>query len=135
MVSDRRARDDGAAVVEFVLVSVLVLALFLAVLDFGLTVFVRNTLTATAAEGARYGARADRLPEDGRAQTEALLVQTWTGRTVDTVTADYATVDGVRTVAVRIEADVPGIGFLPLVPHLTVTGHAFAENQLVTDGG
>ena len=124
---ERSDGDDGSAVVEFVLVSVLLLALFLAVLDLGLTIFVRNTLVATAAEGARYGANADRTPDDALGRTRDVLRSSLSGRWVDDVTAGYADVDGVRTVAVRIEGDVPALGFIPFAPHLSVTGHAFAE--------
>ena len=42
----RRPRDDGAAVVEFVLVGVLLTALFLALVQLGLALHVRNTLQA-----------------------------------------------------------------------------------------
>ena len=44
--------DAGAAVVEFVLVSVLLLGLFLSVLQVGFALYVRNTLVACAADGA-----------------------------------------------------------------------------------
>jgi hypothetical protein len=53
------ARDDSGAAVEFVLVGVLVCALFLGILEIGLALHVRNTLVACAAEGARYAANAD----------------------------------------------------------------------------
>lgn len=42
--------------VDFVLVSVLLTALFLAVVQLALALHVRTTLQACAAEGARYGA-------------------------------------------------------------------------------
>ena len=52
----------GSAVVDFTLVGVLLTFLFLALLQLGLALHVRNTLVASAAEGARYGANADRNP-------------------------------------------------------------------------
>ena len=64
------ARDDrGSAVVEFTLVGVLLTVLFLALLQLGLALHVRNTLVASAAEGARYAANADRTPDEGAAVT------------------------------------------------------------------
>lgn len=54
-------RDEGSAVVDVVLVSVLVVVLFLVVAQVGLALHVRNVLVA-AAEGARYAANADRRP-------------------------------------------------------------------------
>ena len=45
--------DDGSAVVDFTLVGILLTFLFLALLQLGLALHVRNTLVASAAEGAR----------------------------------------------------------------------------------
>jgi len=55
----RPAGDGGAAVVDFVLVSVLVVALFLVALQVGLVLHARNVLVSSAQEGARYAANAD----------------------------------------------------------------------------
>ncbi|HET9944946.1 MAG TPA: TadE family protein, partial [Actinomycetes bacterium] len=66
-------RDDGSAVVEFVLVGVLLTALFLALVQLGLALHVRNTLQASAAEGARFAANADRTQADGEAVARELI--------------------------------------------------------------
>jgi Flp pilus assembly protein TadG len=50
--------DRGSAVVEFVLVSLLIMLLLLAVLQVAVYVHVRNVVTASAQEGARYAANA-----------------------------------------------------------------------------
>ena len=51
--STPRSRDErGSAVVDFVLVSMLVVPLFLGILQVGLYLYVRNTVTAAASEGA-----------------------------------------------------------------------------------
>ena len=50
--------DRGSAVVEFALVTPLLLLVALAVLQITLALHVRSTLTAAAAEGARAGALA-----------------------------------------------------------------------------
>ena len=52
-------RERGGAVVEFVFVSVLVVVLLLAVLQVAVYVHVRNVVTASAQEGARFAANAD----------------------------------------------------------------------------
>ena len=70
-MSERRGgRHDeaGAAVVDFVLVMLLLVPLFLGILQVGLVLHVRNTLTAAASEGARYAATVDRGPEEGAAR-------------------------------------------------------------------
>ena len=57
-----RPADDGergSAVVEFVLISLLILTLLLAVLQVAVYVHVRNVVTASAQEGARFAANAD----------------------------------------------------------------------------
>ena len=51
--------ERGSAVVDFVLVSVLILTLLLAVLQVAVYVHLRNVVTASAQEGARFGANAD----------------------------------------------------------------------------
>ncbi|MGZ4598201.1 MAG: TadE/TadG family type IV pilus assembly protein, partial [Actinomycetes bacterium] len=70
----RRSYDDeGAAIVDFTLVGILLTVLFLALLQLGLALHVRNTLVASAAEGARYAANADRSPASGAAVTRQLI--------------------------------------------------------------
>jgi len=61
---DGGSAERGSAVVDFVLVSVLLLVLFLGVIQVALAQHVRSMLVDSAAEGARYGARADRDPDD-----------------------------------------------------------------------
>ena len=63
--------DRGSAVVEFVLVGTLLVALFLGVLQLGLYLHMRNVVVASLAEGAREAANADRDCADGTARTIA----------------------------------------------------------------
>jgi hypothetical protein len=126
-----RARwgQAGAAVADFVLVSALVTLLFLAVFQVGLALHIRNTLISCAAEGARYGARADRDPEDGVARAQELIRESLADRYADDVSATTTTAGGVVVVEVRVSAPLPVLG--PLGPDrtLSVQAHAFAENQ------
>lgn len=119
--------DDGAAVVDFVLVGVLLTVLFVALLQLGLALHVRNTLTAAAAEGARYGANADRSPADGAAVARRLIRESLADSFADDVTAGTETVDGVPTVVVRVRARLPVIGLLGPARSLSVRGHALEE--------
>ena len=66
---DGPAGDRGAAVVEFTLVSVLVVFLFLLVMQVGLVLHARNVLVSAAQDGARLAANADRSASDGVART------------------------------------------------------------------
>lgn len=78
----RLGRERGAAAADFALVSGLLAVLFLAMLQLGYALHVRNTSTAHAVEGARVGGRADLTPADGAARTEELLATTLPGRAV-----------------------------------------------------
>ncbi len=129
-VAGARSRDErGSAVVDFALVSVLVLALFLAVLQLGFALHVRNTLISCASEGARYGARADAEPGDGTARTRELVTASLSARYAADVTAGVAVVAGARVVTVRVRAPLPVFGPLGISGGLDVTGRAFEEDQ------
>lgn len=124
-VPDRR--DAGAAVVDFVLVSVVLLTLFLGVVQLGVALHVRNTLVAAAAEGARYGANADRSAADGEQRTRELVATSLSSGLVQEVAAGYQDVAGAATVVVEIRARLPLVGLLGPARGLVVRGHAFAE--------
>lgn len=122
------ARDDrGSAIVEFTLVGVLLTMLFLALLQLGLALHVRNTLVASAAEGARYAANADREPVDGEAVTRLLIRSALADSFADRVTSGFETVDGVPTVYVQVDATLPLVGMLGPSRGITVRGHALEE--------
>lgn len=125
-----RRADDGAAVVDFVLVSVLVLALFLVVLQVGVVLHVRDVVAASAAEGARFGAAADRTPEEGAVRAEEVIAEGLGGRVARSVHCTAlpgAEVDGAPVVDIRCTGPLPVV-FLPAGPlTLTVHGHALEE--------
>jgi Flp pilus assembly protein TadG len=117
-------------VVEFVLVSTLLLFLFLGVIQVGLVLYVRNVLAANAAEGARHGANLGVDPADGGPYAQQLIAGTIPGRAAD-ATCDGVQVTGpagVPLVQVTCRTRVP----LSLLPFgggvtITVTGHAVKE--------
>ena len=125
----RTARRDerGAAVVDFVLVLVVVVPLVLGLLQLGLVLHVRNTLTAAASEGARYAATVDRAPGAGVERTRSQVSGALAGRFARQVTARAVTIDGVAGIEVEVRAEVPALGLWgPAVP-LDVFGHAVEE--------
>lgn len=124
-----RARDRGAAAVEFALVSSLVVLLFLAAVQIGYALHVRNTATAHVIEGARVGARADNTPADGVVRATELLATTLPGRYGTTVTGRAAVVGGVNVVQISAELPLPVLGPLGIPGTMTVTGQAYAEDQ------
>jgi Flp pilus assembly protein TadG len=124
-------RDQrGSAVVEFTLVSVVLVGLFLAVVQVGLVLHVRNTLVACAAEGARYAANADRGLADGEARTAALIAASLSADSVDDVSSRYVSTGGVELVEVRVTTTLPLFGWLGIDRGLTVSGHAVEEGTL-----
>jgi Flp pilus assembly protein TadG len=113
----RAARaDDGAAVAEFALVAVLLIFLFLAVAQVGVYLHVRNVVTASAAEGARYAANADVPAEAGGPRAAALIgtsVGPLTGAALSCRSSQVAGPAGVPVVEVDCEGAVP-VFFAPL---------------------
>ncbi|MEO6885472.1 MAG: TadE/TadG family type IV pilus assembly protein [Jatrophihabitantaceae bacterium] len=67
------ADDGGAAVVDFVMVSVLLVFLLFAVLQVAVYVYSKNVIGAAAADGARYGANAGVDPTEGGRRADALI--------------------------------------------------------------
>jgi Flp pilus assembly protein TadG len=124
--------ERGSAVVDFVLVSVLVMALLLAVLQVAVYVHVRNVVTASAQEGARYAAAAD-VPSDAGAERTAQVVARATSvRTAQGLTCtsgEEADPTGVRLVVVRCTGAVPSLlAALGRVLPLQATGRAIKES-------
>jgi len=119
--------------VDFALVGSLLTLVFLSVVQLGLLVHVRNTLVDCAAEGARYGARADRTPPDGIERTRALVASElspgYAARVGARITAGEVDRQGARAVEVRLSAPLPLVGMAGPSGLLTVTGHAYAERQ------
>lgn len=123
----RLSAQRGSAVVEFTLVSVVLTAVFLAVLQLGFVIHVRNTLTACAAEGARHAANANRSLRDGEIRTMNLIEQSISPRFSDDVAARQLTIDGVPTVEVTVRTTLPLIGLIGIERGLVVRGHAVSE--------
>jgi len=119
-------RDEGSAVVEFVLVAPLIVLLACAVLQVALALHVRATLTSAAAEGARAAALAGADPEAGVRRAHILLDENIAASVVRRITAQRSSIGGLPVIAVRIDATLPLVGLLGPTS-LTVTGHALQE--------
>jgi len=121
------SRQRGAAVVDFVLVLVLLIPLFLGVLQVTLVLFVRNTVTAAASEGARYAATLDRDPSDGAARTRDQISGVLAGRYARGVSAHEVTIGGAPAVEVTVHVVVPALGLGGPAVAFDVSGHAVEE--------
>jgi Flp pilus assembly protein TadG len=128
---DRARGDRGTAVVEFTLVSILLVALFLMILQVGLVLHARNVMVSAAQEGARFAANADRSPADGVARTRAALSTSLgadlVGRTAVTPLPGSTTPSGAPVVGIRVSGPAPWV--FRAVGQLTITveGHALEE--------
>ena len=123
-----RARGErGSAVVDFVLVSTILVPLFLGILQVGLFLYVRNTVTAAASEGAHYAAVLNRAPADGAARTRELIGGVVADNLIDSVSADATDVDGQPGVEVSVHAHMPPLGLWGPGISFTVQGHAVKE--------
>lgn len=123
----RRRGQHGSAVVDFVLVLVVLVPIFLGILQVALVLLVRNTLASAASEGARYAATIDRGPADGASRTRSQIEGAISGRFAREVEARPAVVDGAPGVEVVVHATVPALGIGGPGISLTVTGHAVEE--------
>ena len=109
------------------LFAALTTVLFAGVLQLALALHVRSTLVDCAAEGARYGALADRSPADGAARTRELIGMSLSPGFADDVVADDVLVDGTAMVRVTVTAALPVLGLLGPAGTLSVDGHALEE--------
>jgi len=124
-----RVREDrGSAVVEFALVTPLLLLVALAVLQVVLALHVRSTLTAAAAEGARAGALAGAGLAIAESRTRDVLDDALGGDAAQDVVASRTRLEGVEVVRVLVTARLPLLGTLGPTA-LTVEGHAIAERS------
>lgn len=127
-MSRRSVPDDtGSAVVGFVLVSLLTTVVFLGVVQVALALHVRATLVDCAAEGARYGALADRTPADGAARARELVAASLSPRFAERVEGSRTVVGGLDVVRVQIVAPLPVLGLLGPGGVVEVDGHALTE--------
>lgn len=105
----------------------LLVPLVLGIVQVGLVLHVRNTITAAATDGARSGAPLGADPAQASERTRTMIRDALDDRYASDVTAVERRMDGIDVVEVRVRTEVPALGLLgPAVP-LDVTGHAVRE--------
>lgn len=119
--------DGGSSPVEFVLVGTLLTVLTLAVLQFGLAVYVRNVVHDAAVEGAYHAALADTSLADGAQRTRDIVARTVGAEYASDVTVRETSALGHPAVEVRVQATLPLIGLLGAPRSMEVTAHAPLE--------
>ncbi len=123
----RVERERGSAVVEFALVAPLLVAVALAVMQIALTLHVRSTLTAAAAEGARVAALAGSQLSTGERRARELLDGNLAASVVSSVHATRLVEHGIVMTRVRIEARLPLLGLLG-PESMDISAHALQEH-------
>lgn len=126
--------DTGSAVVEFSLVTILLLMLLLSIAQVAVYLHIRNVTAASAAEGARYAANADVDPAQGAARTSDILRRAVGPGTAGRLACTGSVAEGpegVQLSAVRCVGALP-VFFAPLgeLLPLDVTGHAVEEGPI-----
>jgi Flp pilus assembly protein TadG len=121
------AKERGSAVVEFVLVMAVLVPLVLGIVQIGLVLHVRNTLTAAASDGARAAAPLGATTADGVERTRQMIRGALADRYADDVSGSITTMAGVPAAEVVVHAQVPALGVLGPSIDLTATGRAVLE--------
>ncbi len=122
--------ERGSAIVDFVMVGALVLAVFMAVVQLGLALYVRNVITDSAADGARFGGMLGATPADAVVRTRYLMSLALPSSFQADVTAQDTRLGGVPTVQVRVQANLPVFAFTGIGPRIEVVMHALDEAGL-----
>ncbi len=112
---------------DFVLVLVVLIPLFLGIVQVALVLHVRNTLVAAASEGARHAATVDRPTGAGADKARRQIAGALAARFARDVSAHPATVQGAPGVEVQVTAEVPPLGLWGPGVRLHVAGHAVEE--------
>jgi Flp pilus assembly protein TadG len=125
----RPRNERGSALVDFVLVAVLLVPLFLGLLQVALVLHVRNSLASAAAEGARRAATIGSGPGDGVARTRAQIAASVGNRFVTGVEPRRVLVDGAPAVEIVVHARVPALGLGGPAVSFDVSGRAVEERS------
>jgi hypothetical protein len=119
--------DRGSAAVEFVLVSVLLVAVTLSVLQIAFVTHIRSIAIDSAIAGAAHAALADTTDADGVVRTEELIGRGIARGLVQDVSVHSALVGDRDVVVVTASLAIPVIGLWLPVANVEVTGRAFRE--------
>ncbi|MGP9782106.1 TadE family protein [Glutamicibacter sp. AOP12-B1-11] len=109
---------------EFVMITSLLIVITLTLIQLTLVLHVRNTLTDAAANGAHYGALANRTPADAGGRTRLLIAESLHSGFAQNVQVSTSAVGESQLVSVTVSTRVPLIGLLPNGWNLSVRGDA-----------
>ncbi len=128
MATARRRDERGSALVDFTLVSVVLLPIVLGIVQVALVLHVRATLAAAASEGARLAATSGSSPGEGVARTRSQIAEAVGSRYAQHVEVHRVSVDGAPAIEVVVHAEVPALGLGGPGVGFTVSGRAVQED-------
>jgi Flp pilus assembly protein TadG len=121
----RLAGEQGSAVVEFALVTILLVLLLFAVLQITALLYVRSIVSSAAADGARYAANAGVDPAAGGDRANELISRSTGGGLAHAVQCSGEPgrdpVSGLVTARVRCHGQIRSI-LLPIAALVTIDG-------------
>ncbi len=109
------------------MVGALLTVLTLSVIQLGLALHIRNTVQDAAAEGARFGALADRTPADGIQRTRDLIALAIGDDYAQDVSVHGGSWMGHPAVTITVRTRLPLVGLVGIEGALEVSGHAAVE--------
>jgi Flp pilus assembly protein TadG len=128
-----RGDDAGAAVVDFAMISVLLVMLLMAVLQVAVYFYARTVVASAAADAARYAAAQGAVPSDGAARADRLVSDGLDDRDAAAIhctgSAGADGPSGLPVTTVRCRGDIRLL-FLPLGLPL----HLDAASTVLTEG-
>lgn len=116
--------ERGNAPAEFVLVSALLVALVLGLLQVVMMGYARHVLTSAAAEGARQASLLDVSSDKAREVTSDLIAHSLSERYAQDIVFTAGAVEGVPATQVTITAPVPILGVWSAPAMLEVVAYA-----------
>ncbi len=120
--------DRGSSAVEFLLVGLLLTALTLGVLQFALTVYLRNVVHDAAVEGAFHAALADVDVREGATRAVAVVERAIGDGYVVAASAALVGAEGQEEVEVSVSATLPLVGIFGVPAGWEVTARAPRES-------
>jgi Flp pilus assembly protein TadG len=123
----RRRGERGSAVVDFVMVLVVLLPLFIGLLQLAMVLHVRNTLSSAAAEGARYAAVAGSSPQAGVDKAREQVLGALSPDYAQSIRVEPVAIDGAPAYELTIDARVPTLGLGGIAIEFSVSGNAIRE--------
>lgn len=123
----RHPAERGSAPVEFILVGLLLSALTLAVLQFGLAAYTRNVVQDAAVEAAFHAGLADTSAADAEQRAREMVTRALGRDVVDRAFITPSMHAGVRLISVELAATYPLVGLFGIPAGSLVSARAPVE--------